>query len=549
MELTRLISAIGQRRDSPEVETLVTELGGKTPLPSKKEGSFTAKVHDVELAWNDEVLAPGFYPPRKDGRQAIAYVTSIWFSPMGLSLSECPSALAGMSPDMPLSAWAKLPGATVSHRAIGGSRCVIPLSPLAALSVSFGKDGQTKPRWTLQVREHDRYAFVRSSARSHAFSPWDPAWPDEQADLPMGMFMAWCIERGRIGERHLRDHAALVQAVRARKMTGRDFLYRVAFCDEVWSWDVSQDTQPFAHSYLHCLCHRNSSTLGHKDRCGLDDDFMAVFSPHFKGRGLEAGDTWGNFDRFTLFLDARFRDFELTALATDLESDAQRQVTMVYREAQGQMSLLPTPQGHRTPPEPESECAALFPAVSPPTIAPLTPRLLALLGKLTTDPDVLALTDELQLGIPSVSWNTYIDAPAQGFFLDLGQPWKHERLGGAFATAKGLLQRKKVKLVQGIQFTADGYSQVSNSTGNFLLCSGFGDPLPAGFQFDEPLAAADERLGEDKFNEHTWDTYEGDGSLTRKWHMQDLEGAPKGEYLVIADYQKHRLMCLRLVMK
>jgi hypothetical protein len=162
---------------------------------------------------------------------------------------------------------------------------------------------------------------------------------------------------------------------------------------------------------------------------------------------------------------------------------------------------------------------------------------------------VLAITDELQLKIPAVSWNTYVDAPAQGFFLDLVQPWKHHRLGDAFAATKGALQRKRVKLVETIQFAAEGYSNVSNSTGSFLLCSGFADALPLGFHFEEPLAAADLRLGEDEYNEHTWETYEGDGTLTRRWRKQDIAGAPKGEYVVIAHYEKQQLVCLRLVLK
>jgi hypothetical protein len=65
MQLTTLINAIGQRKEAPAVEALVIQLGGKVPLPSKREGYFTAKKHRVELAWNTEVLTPAFYPPKK----------------------------------------------------------------------------------------------------------------------------------------------------------------------------------------------------------------------------------------------------------------------------------------------------------------------------------------------------------------------------------------------------------------------------------------------------------------------------------------------------
>ena len=552
MQLTTLIAAIGQRKESPAVEALVIQLGGKVPLPSKREGYFTAKKHHVGLAWNTEVLTPAFYPPKKEGRKEISYVTTIWFPSEGVSFEGLPAQFLAISARTTAEEWAAFPGVSVVRNAfLGHTTYQIPAGQHAELLVTFNEDGKAEKSWTLAIREHSRYAFVRSSARSHAFSPWDPAWPDEQADLPMGMFMAWCIDRNRIGARHLNDHAELVHAVRSRQMTGREFLYRVAYCNEVWSWDVSQDAQAFAHTYLHCLCHRNSSTplLGREDRCGVDDDFMAVFSPHFKGRGLEAGDTWDNYERFAVFLDARFRDHELTALETDLPAGTLRQVTEVYREAQARMDRLPPARSHRELTEPASGTAAPPPKACPAATAPLTPRLLTLFGKLTTEPEVLALANELQLRIPSVSWNTYIDAPEQGFFLDLVQPWNHERLGVDFAAAKGALQRKKVKLVESIRFTAEGYSNVSNSTGSYLLCSGFQDALPLGFHFEEPLAAADQRLGEDVFQEHTWETYEGDGSLTRRWTATDVTGAPEGDYLVIADYEKHRLVCLRLVLK
>lgn len=554
MELVKLIAAVGQRKDAPEVEELVAQFGGKVPLPSKKKGYVSAKKHDVELAWHWEVLAPAFYPPKKEGRKEISYVTSIWFSPTDIEFAGLPEAYSRISPQMTQPEWATLPGVTVRHTHIGDMHYLLPVSDLATLLVSFDEDGKMDRRWTITARDHNRLAFVHSSARSHAFSPWDPLWPDDQADLPMGMFMAWCVDRGRIGARHLKEHAQLVEAVRERTMTGREFLYRAAYCNEVWSWDVSEATEPFAHSYLHCLCNRNSSTplLGTKDGCGVDDDFMAVFTPHFKGRGLEAGDTWENYERFALFLDARYRDFELTRLTTDIEPDLLQQVKLVYREAQAKMVKLAAPQSYQDVAQASGNSAESASATSPsalPAPAHLTKRLLGLLGRLTTAPEVTAFVEELKLTIPLTTWNTYIDAPALGFFIDLSRPWVHERLGEVYAAEKAAHQRKKIKLIEGIDFTAEGYAKVRNSTGNYLLCSAFGDELPLGFRFDEDLAAVDKRLGEDEFNEHTWDTYDGDGSLCRRWRVKAVPGAPKATYFVIADYEKYKLVSLRLLLK
>jgi hypothetical protein len=544
MELNRLVAVIGQRKNAPDVERLVADLGGKLPLPAKAEGYFTAKEQDVELAWHNEVLAPAFYPPQREGRKPISYVTSIWFPPSAVQCSGLAAPLSDISPDMPASAWAALPGVVVSRNRLGTTAYSVPVGEQVSLRIAFDENGRMERRWALSLREHDHYAYVRSSEHAHAFSPWDPAWPEEQADLPMGMFMAWCIDRGKIGERHLRDHAALVDAVRARTMTGRAFLYQVAFCNEVWSWDVSADLKGFAYSYLLCLCHRNSSTplLGRADRCGVNDDFMAVFSPHFQGRGLEAADTWENYERFACFLDARYRDHALTALQTEITPALLHQVQEVYRAAQERMAALPPPTARLQHCPPVADQPMLPPSK-------LSLRLLGLLGRLSTEPEVLAFTTELKLTIPSVTWNTYVDAPRLGFFLDLVRPWTHGRLGPAFAADKAALNRKKTKLVAGVEFTAEGYSQIGNSTGNFLLCSGFHDVLPLGFRFDEDLTAADVRMGPDGFGEHNWDTYGGDGSLSRRWVVQGVEGGPPGEYLVLAAYQQHRLMALRILLR
>jgi hypothetical protein len=56
-------------------------------------------------------------------------------------------------------------------------------------------------------------------------------------------------------------------------------------------------------------------------------------------------------------------------------------------------------------------------------------------------------------------------------------------------------------------------------------------------------------MGPDGFGEHNWDTYGGDGSLSRRWVVQGVEGGPPGEYLVLATYQQHRLMALRILLR
>jgi hypothetical protein len=326
MNFSELVFLLGKRIVAPEVIAFATSHGVKLPLKPSTDGDssghFSIKKLNLEVRWSHDIALPDYYPPKKENQIYVCYISTIWFDALKVTgLPEIDNALVGV-PQL-------LPG-------------------FANISLTTNNSGD---RFMLSLNEHRRYEFLKSGARSHAFTPWDPAWPPEQADLPISMWMAWVIHRGFMGERHLRDHADAVEAVRQRKQTGREFLYQVAFCNELWSWDVSPVLHRFAHRYIHCLCHRNSSQplLGLADRCGPDDDFMAVFNPHFSNRGLSAADDWCNFDRFALFLDARYADFQLTGLVTDIDAETLKRVKLIYLKAQKAMADLPRPIALATP--------------------------------------------------------------------------------------------------------------------------------------------------------------------------------------------------------
>jgi hypothetical protein len=535
MKFSHLASAIGQRIDDKAVESLVTSVAGKVPLKGKKDGFFSAKKQNLEIGWSSEILSPAYYPSKKEGNKAIYYVDTIWFEP-----GRVDGLPHGLTISSPPSAYAKIPNVSARKNRMGDTVYRWPVGDRATLCVTIDENGEIDKRWLLQVTSYTRYDFIRSSVHSHAFSPWNPAWPKEQSDLPLGMFMAWCIDRGHIGERHRKDNAKLVDAVRSRTITGREFLYQVAYHNEVWSWDFSTEIDSFVHTYLNCLCHRNSSSplLGKADRCGVNDDFMAIFDSHLPGRGLNAADDWTNYDRFALFIDARLADYQLTDLETDLEPSAKTKVTAIYKAAQAKMAKLPLPVALTTTAN-----------VAPVAIDGLTERLLAMFARLTDDEAVLSLVNEFKLTLPTVTWNSYLDAPQLGFFLKLIQPWSHDRLGEKYKATQSRLRRNKTKLVEAIEFTNQDYANISNSTGNFIACQKYLAHLPLGFSFNEDLAAVDKRMGSDEFNEHTWDTYDNDGSLTRKWRTKSLAGAPKASYIILATYEKYRLMSLRIVMQ
>ena len=72
--------------------------------------------------------------------------------------------------------------------------------------------------------------------------------PPENGGTHIGMFVAWAISHGLEGDLRREDSAASVEAVRERRMTGREFLFGA--CDEkFWEEDLSDEGNAFAGWY------------------------------------------------------------------------------------------------------------------------------------------------------------------------------------------------------------------------------------------------------------------------------------------------------------
>lgn len=549
MKFNELFNLVGRRTDSPEVTFFAEANKVKFPLKhttdSNQSNYFELKAFGVEVSWGHEVLHTDFYPTKKEYKKYVSYIKTIWFNKK--KIDELPHGLLAL--DSFEEAVLKLKDLPHQVEVLKyGTRLVFSLPNNADVRITFFHDDD---RGTIELKTSDRYDWIKSEVRSHAFSPWDNRWPNEQSDLPNGMFMAWCIQRGWVGQRHLEQHPQLVEAVRQRKMTGREFLYQTAFYNEFWSHDLAPDLERFAHSYLNCLCSRNCSQplLGRADRCGVDDDFMAVFDPLFTGRGLQAADDWTNYDRFALFLDARWYDYQQTALQTDVEdASVLANVKAFYKVQQLKMQALPAAV------ELQISTANLQTQVLQ---ADSAETLLSFLGRCAEDADIQAFLNAYGLSYPSVSWKTYVDAPELGFFLGIAYPWnfgvdKFKTLFDDKEQAR--MKRKKIKHVHYVDFTNTSYQQVSNSTGNFLLCQQFLPTLPFKLNWNMQLQDFDQRFGPDLFNEHTWETYKNDGSLTRKWFI-DLDGAlfksdeAVPHYLLLVDFENYKIGKISVVVR
>jgi hypothetical protein len=72
--------------------------------------------------------------------------------------------------------------------------------------------------------------------------------PPENGGTHIGMFLAWVIHNGLQGEFHNEDSQAELEAVRSRRMTGREFLFQA--CDgKFWDEDLNEEGNRFAAAY------------------------------------------------------------------------------------------------------------------------------------------------------------------------------------------------------------------------------------------------------------------------------------------------------------
>ena len=119
----------------------------------------------------------------------------------------------------------------------------------------------------------------------------------ENGGTHIGMFLAWAIINGLEGDLHREESQDALQAVRERRMTGRDFLFQE--CDEkFWDEDLSDEGNAFASWYYQ----------------GEDDGspYLADYEQILGGEVAtlyHVEDTWENFDKLAPTIDQRFQEW------------------------------------------------------------------------------------------------------------------------------------------------------------------------------------------------------------------------------------------------
>lgn len=126
--------------------------------------------------------------------------------------------------------------------------------------------------------------------------------PSENGGTHIGLFLAWAIMNGLEGELHREESSESLAAVRARQMTGRQFLFKE--CDErFWEVDLSVEGNAFAKSYYEITDGQACSYLDDYERTLLGD-LPSLY--HIE-------DSWLNYDRIAAVLSQRFEEWKHSA--------------------------------------------------------------------------------------------------------------------------------------------------------------------------------------------------------------------------------------------
>jgi hypothetical protein len=121
--------------------------------------------------------------------------------------------------------------------------------------------------------------------------------PPQNGGTHIGMFLAWAILHGLESEFHREESSASLSAVRARQMTGRQFLFKE--CDEkFWDEDLSDDGNAFAKEYYN---------VTDEQGCRYLEDFYSAF-PSVPAYHVE--DTWQNYDKIAPLISRRFEEWK-----------------------------------------------------------------------------------------------------------------------------------------------------------------------------------------------------------------------------------------------
>jgi len=136
--------------------------------------------------------------------------------------------------------------------------------------------------------------MVYDKAEWHYDGDYPDDLPDENGATHIGMFLAWVVLHELEGELHRDEWPEALAALRARRITGRDFVMKQ--CDGTLGEDeLSPEGNDFAADYY------------------ASDQYLADYANVLSGDNptlYHVADTWENYDRIAVVIDRRFKEWQ-----------------------------------------------------------------------------------------------------------------------------------------------------------------------------------------------------------------------------------------------
>jgi hypothetical protein len=286
MNLTPLVvEALGKRIDDPAAVRLANAIGKKpfkTATPNSRCDIGDRKRLGIEVVANMILYNRDYWPPRKEGRRWVTWVTNVFLYPN--YVGTLPDGFDWQEDDAALSAKFKREElATIQQ-----IRFALP-PPRQGLiaSATLGDDGRPRLLYLAVMEEWPQYA-----------TRFPESLPENCVED--AFFATWCALSGLLRDDRRIEPAAM-SAVRGRRSTPLIF-FSAALDGLLWSGDVKPEYQAFCKAYKMGSANEDEGSALH--------DIKDVFGQrnHFRGEDEpRTPDDWASYDKieplFTRRLD------------------------------------------------------------------------------------------------------------------------------------------------------------------------------------------------------------------------------------------------------
>jgi hypothetical protein len=283
-----MVAAIGQRIDSPAVQTLLEKIGAKplAPATPRNDSSHTgAKSLGIEISASCDLKHRAYWPTQKEGRIWVTYVTRIMIEPP--YSGPLPQGLD----------WA------MSQEALdtAGIKTVRGALKTAYWTLPAPRDGIEIEATTSKNRAFARLWLKLPEEKDHITASTKYEKEKPLAYVEAAFFASWCALKGLLrADKFTPD---LIEPLRERRMTPLQFLHGP--CGQLlWSGDIAPDARGFVSDYFDGVLTPDAQ------RWVTDVKTVFGSSNHFRDADeAMTEDTWDNFDRIAPVIEKRYGEW------------------------------------------------------------------------------------------------------------------------------------------------------------------------------------------------------------------------------------------------